>query len=120
MAKFYVESGNVRCVVSADDAEKAALWVVHKTLQQVVPVYEDAELTPEQKEGEMLLSGIMVLGNSLRISEMGFDRDDAQSLDTFDTLTHWNQLMVALDRLTAQVEASSASPTSGKDARAAA
>ena len=99
MAKFYVQSGNVRMVISADDGEKAALWVVHKAMQQVVPVYEDHELTPEQKGEVALMQGVMVLGNTTRISEIGFDRADAESLDTFELLVHWHQLMVALARL---------------------
>ena len=99
MGKFYVQSGNVRTVIAADDAEKAALWVVHKALQQVVPVYEDAELTPEQKCEISVLEGVMVLGNEVRISEIGFDRADARAMDTFELLVQWHQLMVALDRL---------------------
>ena len=46
MAKFYVKSGNFLTTVSADDAEKAALWVVHKAMGQVMPVYDDGELLP--------------------------------------------------------------------------
>lgn len=99
MAKYYVQSGNVQTVVSADDCEKAALWVIHKALQQVVPVYEDAELTPEEKSDVAVVEGIMVLGNSIKISEIGFDRSDAQELDTFNLVNHWHQLMIALDRL---------------------
>ena len=102
MAKYYIQSGNVRTVVSADDAEKAALWVVHKALQQVVPVYEDDELTPDEKSAASLLQGLMVLGNDIKISEVGFDRCDCDRMDTFELLVHWHQLMVALDRLCTQ------------------
>ncbi len=109
MAKFYVQSGNVRSVVSADEAEKAALWIVHKTLQQVVPVYEDSELTAEEKSDVALLQGIMVLGNQIQISEKGFDRDDAENIDTFDLLVHWHQLMIALDRLSQQLRSTTGS-----------
>ena len=99
MAKFYVQSGNVRTVISADDAEKAALWVVHKALQQVIPVYEEAELSPDQKSEIALVQGILVLGNEIQISEVGFDRSDSHKRDTFELLVHWHQLMIALDRL---------------------
>ncbi len=99
MAKFYVQSGTVRTVISADDAEKAALWVVHKSLQQVVPIYDDVELTPSEKNDVAIVQGMMVLGNSIAISEIGFDRDDAQQLDTFELVVQWHQLMVALSRL---------------------
>ncbi len=99
MAKYYVQSGNVRTVIAADDAEKAALWVVHKAMQQVVPVYEDNELTPEQKSDVVVVQGVMVLGNSVKISEVGFDRSDASDLDTFELVMQWHQLMVALAKL---------------------
>ncbi|MFK7737468.1 MAG: hypothetical protein AB8B50_15645 [Pirellulaceae bacterium] len=103
MAKFYVQSGNVRTVISAEDQEKAALWVVHKALQQVVPVYEDMELTPDEKSEVTIIEGVMVLGNTLEISEKGFDRTDSESHDTFELLVQWHQLMVALDRLSEQL-----------------
>ncbi len=99
MAKYYIQSGNVRTVIAADDAEKAALWVVHKAMQQVVPVYEDDELSAEQKSEVAVIQGIMVLGNTIQVSEMGFDRLDAANLDTFELVVHWHQLMVALARL---------------------
>jgi hypothetical protein len=101
MAKYYVQSGNVRTVIAADDAEKAALWVVHKAMQQVVPVYEDNELTPEQKSDVVVVQGVMVLGNTVKISEVGFDRQDASDLDTFELVMQWHQLMVALAKLDA-------------------
>ncbi len=78
---------------------KAALWVVHRTMQQVVPVYDDSELSPNEKGEVAVVQGIMVLGNSVAISEQGFDRDDAIKLDTFDLVVQWHQLMVALSRL---------------------
>ncbi|GIX00876.1 MAG: hypothetical protein KatS3mg111_4208 [Pirellulaceae bacterium] len=104
MAKYYVQSGNVRMVVDADEADKAALWVIHRTMQQVVPVYEEDELTPQEKSELGVLQGIMVLGNTLHISEIGFDRPDAAQFDTFELLVEWNQLMVALDRLASMLE----------------
>lgn len=99
MAKYYIQSGTVRTIVSADDHEKAALWTIHKTMQQVVPIYDDAELTAEEKGDVALAQGIMVLGETVRISERGFDRADAYQLDTFELVAHWHQLMVALARL---------------------
>lgn len=113
MAKYYVQSGNVSTIISADDAEKAALWVVHRTMQQILPVYDEAQPEPAlekltQQGGGRLgeLGGLarstpemMVLGAQIQISEEGFDREDCESLDTFRLVCQWNQLMVALDRL---------------------
>lgn len=104
MPKFYLQSGNVRTVISADDSQKAALWVVHQALQQVVPVYDDDDVAVEEKEEIAIVKGIMVLGNSIRVSEIGFDREGAEEIDTFELLVHWHQLMVALDKLSAMLE----------------
>ena len=101
MAKFYVQSGNTRTLISAEDTEKAALWAVHCTMRQVVPVYDDEELSPDEKSQLSLVDGVRVLGNIIAISELGFDRDDATELDTFEILVQWHQLMIALSRLEA-------------------
>ncbi len=42
---------------------------------------------------------MFVLDATIRLSEQGFDRDDCDTLTTFEVVTEWNQLMVALDRL---------------------
>ena len=103
MPKFYIQSGNVRTVISAQDTEKAALWVIHKAMQQVVPVYEDGDLTPSEKGEIAVVQGVMVLGNTVQVSETGFDCPEALSLDTFELVSHWHQLMVALSRLDAML-----------------
>lgn len=103
MAKYYIQSGNIRTVINADDAEKAALWVVHQTLQQVVPVYEDQEATPDAKAQLAAEQGVLILGKELRVSEIGFDRQDGNCLDTFELLANWHQLMIALERLCARL-----------------
>ncbi len=99
MAKFYVQSGNVRSIIAADDAEKAALWAIHCAMRQVVPVYEDEELSPQEKSQVSVVEGVRVLGNTIKTSEIGFDRPDSTEMDTFELLVHWHQLMIALARL---------------------
>ena len=39
------------------------------------------------------------LGETISASERGFGRADADEFDTFDLVTEWNQLMLALERL---------------------
>ncbi|MEO8271181.1 MAG: hypothetical protein ABI557_15775 [Aureliella sp.] len=105
MAKYYVQSGNVRTLISAEDTEKAALWAVHCAMRQVVPVYDDEELTPDEKCQLSVVDGVRVLGNTIYVNEKGFDRKDAVELDTFEILVHWHQLMLALSRLEAMSRA---------------
>ncbi len=104
MAKYYVQSGNVRTIISAEDAEKAALWAVHCAMRQVVPVYDDEELSPQEKSEVSVVEGIRVLGHTIRISEIGFDRLDGEQRDTFELLVQWHQLMTALARLEAMMQ----------------
>ena len=100
MAKFYVESGNIQMVVHAENSRAAAIWVVHRTMSQLMPFLTD--------ESRRLLSAIrepIVLGDKLNTNERGFGRTDGVAHDTFDVVTEWNRLMVALDKLQAEFTA---------------
>ena len=99
MAKYYIESGTMKAVVSADDSHKAALWAVHRAMQQVVPMYDDQNVTASDKCEMATSEGMMVLDQKISISEVGFDRSDAHVINTYDVVSEWNQLMVALSRL---------------------
>lgn len=93
MPKFYVQSGNVEFVTMANHARGAAIWAVHRSLSQSLPFLCD-------EPGDVLkLDALTRLGDTIRVSEQGFDRDDAAQFDTLDIVTEWNQLLVALDRL---------------------
>ena len=99
MAKFYVQSGTLRSVIDTDEVQKAALWVVHRVMQQIAPIYDDSTLSPDQKEDCAMLEGLLVLDDAIRISEQGFDRADAIEIETFEAVMQWHQLMIALDKL---------------------
>jgi hypothetical protein len=93
MAKFYVQSGNLELVLQAQDSRCAAIWAVHRTLSPSLPfLCEDA--------GDCLeLPDAQRLGETIRVSERGFDSPGGAWFDTLDVVTEWNQLLVALDRL---------------------
>lgn len=99
MAKYYIQSGTLRATLAAEDARRAALWAVHQTMQQVMPVDVDPELTAEVKRDNAMVEGMLVLDGKICLSEQGFDRDDAEQIETFEVVMEWHQLMVALDRL---------------------
>ncbi|SRR6056297_3602790 len=99
MAKYYIQSGTLRATLAAEDSRRAALWAVHQAMQQVLPVYDDPDLTAQQKSDHAIVEGMFVLEGKIKLSEQGFDRDDAELVDTFDVVIEWNKLMVALDRL---------------------
>jgi hypothetical protein len=99
MAKFYVQSGTLKMVIHAVEADRAALWAVHKVLSQVLPVFDDEELSPQEKQTVVAFHGAQVLDETIRLSELGFDRDDAEVFDTAATITEWAQLVLALQRM---------------------
>ena len=99
MAKYYVQSGTLKVVVHANSPARAALWVVHHVLAQVLPVFDDAELNAEEKQAVASFRGMQVLCDEMHISEQGFDRPDATVARTSDLVTEWSQLVIALERL---------------------
>ena len=99
MAKFYVESGTVQMITEAEDARGAALWVVHSAMEQVLPVCPDDPLTPAEKNERVRQRGCSVLDSTIRISEQGFGRPDAETFDTVEVFVEWNQLLMAVTRL---------------------
>lgn len=99
MAKYYIQSGTMKAVIDAEDSRKAALWAVHRAMQQVLPIYDDIALSADDKSELAMSGGMMVLDNRIKLSEVGFDRPDAQLMHTSEVLGEWNRLMVALTRL---------------------
>ena len=104
MAKYYVESGTMQIVTDADDAQGAALWAMHRCMEQVMPVCEDDPQTPQQKCERIEQRGADVLGAKILISEKGFGRDDVAEFDTAEVFAEWNQLVAAMTRLERQLE----------------
>lgn len=101
MAKYYVESGTLQLIVQADNAHKAALWAIHRAMQQILPVYDEICLSPETKADVALTAGAMVLGEEMNLSEVGFGGNDTIQFSTADIVIEWNQLMIALTKLEA-------------------
>jgi hypothetical protein len=99
MAKYYVESGTAQMVTEADDPRGAALWTLHRCLEQIMPVCPDDPLTAEKKAERIGQRGCWVLGESIRVSEQGFGRDDAGQYETAEIFAEWNQLMMAVSNL---------------------
>lgn len=98
MAKFYVQSGTLRTVIDSPDFDRAALWAVHQAMQQIAPLDEE-EATPDEKSQQLSQDGVIVLGDTIKISEIGFDRDDAAIVETFEAFHEWHCLVKAIDRL---------------------
>jgi hypothetical protein len=101
MPKFYVQSGRLEMVLQARDSRCAAIWAAHCTLSQSLP------FLCENASDYAVLADFTRLGETIRVSQRGFDRDDTMIFETFDIVTEWNQLLVAIDRLAAVQSAES-------------
>jgi hypothetical protein len=93
MPKFYVQSGGLEMVLQARDSRCAAIWAAHRALSQSLP------FLCEQSTDYARLADLTQLGETICVSQRGFDRDDARVFSTIDIVSEWNQLLVALDRL---------------------
>ncbi|XZE21508.1 hypothetical protein SH449x_001411 [Pirellulaceae bacterium SH449] len=90
MAKFYVQSGSVRAVVDSADMDRAALWVVNEVMTTTLPIDDmsDVEVTQDNSQR----SEGQYLSETIKISEVGFDRDDASEVDVLNAFRHWYEL----------------------------
>lgn len=99
MAKYYLQSGSARLILDSEDSQRAVLWLVHRVMESIGDVYEDPTLEDDRKLDSAIVESLLDLGPSIQASELGFDRDDAETFDTFDIVMYWHQLMIALSRL---------------------
>jgi len=117
MAKYYIHSGNVSFVVCACDVEGAALWAMHRIMDEKICDYEDNLLeqnidpfnlpiddadiqgVPEAIPYEAMLNGLAQFDETIQVSERGFKHNDAGDLETEEIFHQWRQLMQAVDRL---------------------
>jgi hypothetical protein len=117
MAKYYIQSGNVSFVVGACDVEGAALWTMHRIMDEKLCRYEenllakeldlfdlpipDSQLedVPQAIPYDAMLEGLAEFDEKILVSQIGFGRDDAGELETETMFHQWRQLMLAVDRL---------------------
>jgi len=94
MAKFYVQSGSLREVISSADAHRAALWAIQRAMEPILP---DDSLEPNDIPRSP--NRFVSLGTSIQLSEVGFDQPQAIQFDTFEMFREWNDLVRAIDQL---------------------
>jgi hypothetical protein len=128
MAKYYIESGQISYMICASDLEGAALWVMHRVMDQKIDEFEAAEAEaqrhwhedqlddvqsledpffeehlalniPQAIPYEAMLDGLAEFDEKIKVSEIGFGRSEAGELETESIFHQWRQLMMAVDRL---------------------
>jgi len=91
MAKYYVESGQVRVVFDADNATEAAVRAFQWSCDKQTGIEAESPLDHQlkaEKQGWQL-------DDEIKASELGFGRGDAVVLDTWDVVAIWQGTMFA-------------------------
>ncbi len=92
MAKYYVQSGNLKRVVDSLSTERAAVWAVHQAMQQIAPQFAETEGIPPQQ-----LEDVICLSDTILISEVGFESEHQTEFDTFAAFRKWYALCELID-----------------------
>ena len=103
MAKFYVASGELRVVVQADDARTAALWAMHLAMSRSLNL-DGIEPSLDQRIDLATFDAVARFDRWMKISEIGFGREEAGKFDSLDIMIEWNQLATAIVRLERLIE----------------
>ena len=99
MAKFYIQSGTVKVVVSAVDAEGAALFVLNQTINQLMPSGNLEELHADESSMMVIVQCLEILGNEFLVSEIGFGHSEVAIFDTEILFKRWCELLSAMNHL---------------------
>ena len=99
MAKFYAQCGSFRRLIDTDTAEQAALAMLDLAMQPHLWIYDEATLCDTERRDHVMIEALLHLEPTIRISERGYDRSDAEAVGTLETIEQWHQLIVAVSRL---------------------
>ena len=99
MSKFYVQCGPIEIILAADSIDQAAMAVIDRALQPHLWIYDDAELSELDRRDHLMIEALVHLDPEIRISERGFNRPDAVSVGTPETVEHWHRLMTGINRM---------------------
>ena len=99
MAKFYVQSANTKFVVTAADAEGAALWVINQIVERTFPNTVDPEHRINGENFLYVVSTMDQFDAEVLVSEIGFGRCEVAILDTELLFKQWYQLVNAVSHL---------------------
>ena len=91
MAKYYVQSGQVRVVFDAENATEAAVKTFQWSCDKQAGI--EAE-SPVEHQWQAEERG-WLLADEIRVSEVGFGRVDALAFDTMNVVAIWQGTMFA-------------------------
>lgn len=99
MAKFYVQCGPVRVILIAEGIRHAALTAIDRVLSPHSWIYDDPDLSEDDRRTHLMLEALLQLDPVIRVSERGFDRRDAREVGTPETVERWHGLITGMNRL---------------------
>lgn len=123
MTKFYVQSGKIKKVIFAADANAAALWLMNTVMDTFYP--EQQQCGFDSDPFEVLEDGLMLLGEIVYVSQDGFDQIDerlstsdwsdaslstakngageaeVEEFDALELFNEWNELVLAVAKMEA-------------------
>ncbi len=99
MSKFYVTCGSHSLVISAETPNLAAMRLIDEVMGSHVWIYDDAELSDQDRRDHLVLEALLHLGTSVTVSQRGLSRADAGQFEVPELLAHWHRLMTGLSRL---------------------
>ena len=98
MAKFYVNSGRIREVIVAQDAEGAALEALDRFFEPLSWVFACPELTDRDRRAHLAIEALIALDARFRVSERGFEAIECEEFGTADLVDVHFRLAVAMNR----------------------
>jgi hypothetical protein len=114
MAKYYVTMGRVRQIISAQDAEGAALEALNRFFQPLSWVMACPGLSDRDRRAHFAVEALLNLESQILVSESGFASDadlsaaaaPQQSFDTADLVDVHFRLGLAMSRFLESFDAS--------------
>ncbi|MGV3483397.1 MAG: hypothetical protein ACO1RT_03135 [Planctomycetaceae bacterium] len=99
MSKFYVVCGSQSLVMNAPTAEHAAMRLLDEVMAAHVWIYDDADLTDQDRRDHLVLEALLHLGSSVDVSERGLGHSEAGRFEVPELLEQWHRLMTGISRL---------------------
>ncbi len=103
MSKYYVECGSQSLVTTASCAQHAAMRLIDEAFGTHVWIYEDEQLTEQERRDHLVLEALLHLGTSVSVSERGHGRTDAGTFEVPELIDQWHKLMTGLSKMFSDV-----------------
>lgn len=91
MAKFYVDCGPVRIVLTCDSADAAVSVTLDRVFAADEWIYHDPDLGFVDRRDHLMLEALLTLAPSIRVSQRGFGRCDAGRFGTPEMVDRWHR-----------------------------